>query len=44
MEALISVAIYARTSTDLQEKDHTIRSQLDALRKYAQDKGYRVFR
>lgn len=44
METLITVAIYARTSTDLQEKDHTIRSQLDALRRYAEDKGYRVFR
>ena len=44
METLISIAIYARTSTDLQEKEHTIRSQLDALRRYAQDKGYRVFR
>jgi site-specific DNA recombinase len=44
METLITVAIYARTSTDLQEKEHTIRSQLDALRKYAQDKGYQVFR
>ena len=41
---MITVAIYARTSTDLQEKEHTIRSQLDALRKYAQDKGYQVFR
>ena len=44
METLITVAIYARTSTDLQEKEHTIGSQLDALRKYAQDKGYQVFR
>ncbi len=39
---MISVAIYGRTSTDLQEKEHTIGSQLDALRKYAQDKGYEV--
>jgi site-specific DNA recombinase len=29
-------------STDLQEKEHTIQSQLEALRKYAQDKGYEV--
>jgi len=36
------VVLYARVSTDLQEKEHTIQSQLEALRKYAQDKGYEV--
>jgi site-specific DNA recombinase len=41
---LIDVAIYGRTSTDLQEKEHTIDSQLDALRRYALEKGYRVVR
>ena len=36
------VGIYARVSSDHQEKEHTIGSQLDALRLYAQDKGYGV--
>ena len=35
-------ALYCRVSTDLQEKEHTIQSQLEALRKYAQDKGYQL--
>ena len=35
-------ALYARVSTELQEKEATIQSQLEALRKYAQDKGYEV--
>ena len=35
-------ALYCRVSTDLQEKEHTIQSQLEALRKYAQDKGYDI--
>ena len=39
---MIQAALYARVSTDLQEKEQTIRSQLEALRKYAQDKGYDV--
>ena len=39
---MIPVAIYGSTSTDLQEKEHTISSQLDALRQYAQDNGYEV--
>ena len=36
------VALYCRVSTDLQEKEHTIESQLEALRAYAQNKGYQV--
>lgn len=36
------VALYARVSTDLQEKEHTIESQLEALRSYAWDRGYEV--
>ena len=39
---MTQAALYARVSTDLQEKEQTIRSQLEALRKYAQDKGYDV--
>jgi site-specific DNA recombinase len=35
-------ALYARVSTDLQEKENTIESQLEALRRYARDKGYQV--
>ena len=35
-------ALYCSVSTDLQEKEHTIQSQLEALRKYAQDKGYQL--
>lgn len=42
MEAKVRAALYCRVSTDLQEKEHTIESQLEALRKYAQDKGYEV--
>lgn len=36
------VALYCRVSTDLQEKEHTIESQLEALRRCAQNKGYEV--
>jgi site-specific DNA recombinase len=36
------VALYCRVSTDLQEKEHTIESQLEALRHYAQSKEYAV--
>ena len=39
---MTDVAIYCRVSTDLQEKEHTIESQLEALRTYGQGKGYRV--
>ncbi|MFC1945095.1 recombinase family protein, partial [Chloroflexota bacterium] len=42
MEDKVRAAIYCRVSTDLQEKQHTIQSQFEALRKYAQDKGYQV--
>lgn len=35
-----SAAIYARVSTDLQEKEHTIQSQLEALRGYVSGRGY----
>lgn len=31
--------IYGRVSSDLQEKKETIQSQLEALRRYAADKG-----
>lgn len=34
--------LYARVSTDLQEKEATIQSQVEALRKYGLDKGYTV--
>ena len=36
------IALYCRVSTDLQVKEHTIESQLEALRAYAQNKGYHV--
>ena len=36
----IRAAIYARVSTDLQEKEQTIRSQLEALRGYVLERGY----
>ena len=36
------VGIYARVSSDQQEKEHTIGSQVDALRLYAQDKQYEL--
>ena len=39
---MIPAPIYGRTSTDLQEKEYTIGSQLDALRKYTQEKGHEV--
>ena len=35
-------ALYSRVSTDLQEKDQTIQSQIEALRDYAQDNGFEV--
>lgn len=34
MQTEIRAAIYARVSTDLQEKEQTIRSQLEAIRVY----------
>jgi site-specific DNA recombinase len=36
------VAIYARVSSDRQEKEETVQSQLAALREHAQEKGYEV--
>ena len=35
-------ALYARVSTDLQEKEGTIQSQTEALRRYAQERGYAI--
>lgn len=35
-------ALYARVSTDKQEREHTIESQLAALQTYAVEKGYAV--
>ena len=35
-------ALYARVSTDLQEKEETIRSQLAAVARYAEEKGFRT--
>ena len=34
--------MYARVSTDLQEREQTIQSQLEALRRYAREKGYEI--
>jgi site-specific DNA recombinase len=42
MEGKIRAAIYARVSTDRQEQEQTILSQLAALRAYAEGKGYEV--
>ena len=36
----IRAAIYARVSSDLQEKEQTIRSQLEELRKYILEREY----
>src|SRR3972149_4239756 len=35
-------ALYSRVSTDLQEREQTIQSQIEALRKYALDKGHQI--
>jgi site-specific DNA recombinase len=35
-------ALYARVSTDKQEKQQTVLSQLDALQRAAQQRGYSV--
>jgi site-specific DNA recombinase len=40
--AVSLAAIYARVSSDTQEKDQTIASQLAALRQAAQERGYQV--
>ena len=42
MQTEIRAAIYARVSTDLQEKEQTIRSQLQAIREYVSERGYSV--
>ncbi len=36
------VALYARVSTERQERQGTIASQLDALRRFAQEHGHQV--
>ena len=36
----IRAAIYARVSTDLQEREQTVQSQLEALRTYLKERGY----
>jgi site-specific DNA recombinase len=36
----MNVALYARVSTEKQEKQETVESQLDALREFAREKGY----
>ena len=36
------VAVYARVSTERQEQQGTIASQLDALRRYAREQGHEV--
>ena len=35
-------ALYARVSSDRQEHEETIQSQVEALRRYAQEREYRV--
>mgnify|MGYP000288843710 FL=1 len=42
IEPKVRAALYARVSTDQQEKEATIQSQVEALRKYAHDKGYQI--
>ena len=42
MEDKVRASLYCRVSTDLQEKEHTIESQLEAVRRYALDKGYEI--
>ena len=44
MEEKTRAAIYARVSTDRQEQEQTIQSQLAALRAYAEGKGYEAVR
>ena len=40
----MKVAIYARVSTEKQEKEETINSQLDSLREYAQKNSYSIYK
>ena len=42
IEPKVRAALYARVSTDQQEKEATIQSQVEALRKYAHEKGYQI--
>ena len=39
---MTKAVLYCRVSTDLQEKEQTIGSQIEALREYARGKGYEV--
>ena len=39
----MKVAIYARVSTEKQEKQETVKSQLTALRDYAKEKKYSIY-
>ena len=36
------VGLYGRVSSDVQEKEHTIGSQMDDLRRHAQQQGYNI--
>ena len=38
----MSVALYARVSTDRQNRDQTIESQLAALRRWAEEQGHAI--
>lgn len=38
----MNAALYARVSTEKQEKQETVESQLDALRQFAREKGYAI--
>ena len=40
MPTEVRAAIYGRVSSDLQEKEQTIRSHLEGLRKYVLERGY----
>nr|AJG38137.1 putative invertase [bacterium enrichment culture clone fosmid MGS-K1] len=44
MDQIVTVALYCRVSTDMQEKERTIQSQLEALRKYAAERQYEIAR
>ena len=40
----MKISIYARVSTEKQEKEETVNSQLDALRDYAQKNNYDIYK
>jgi len=42
MKDRVRVVLYCRVSTDLQEKEQTVQSQLEDLRKHAHEKGYEI--